>query len=266
MKNIFWAALILTALAACQKPQESLLTRLKTADNIELTFFAEGGKSATMVLADASILDSLAPLVSETPSEALKCGYDGQISYRKGDSVIFSGEFNLAPECGHIAYEDDSKTEFRKLSPLPMGTLARMKAAQNASKLEKLFWFLGRWTQTEGPDLVSYEEWKRSSDHLFTGKAWTVYHTDTVHSETIELLWEGDDIFYIPTVPENKGPVRFKMTQNDGQSAVFENPEHDFPTKISYENRGDTMLFAKISGLIKGKEVAKEFPLVRAQK
>jgi hypothetical protein len=92
-----------------------------------------------------------------------------------------------------------------------------------------------------------------------------LYHTDTVHSETIELLWEGDDIFYIPTVKGNAGPVRFKLTENNGQSAVFENPEHDFPTKITYENRGDSMLYAKISGMVKGKEVAKEFPLQRAK-
>ncbi len=265
MKNAFLAFALVLALSACKKSKESISTRLQQADRIELTFFAEDGKGTPLVYADTKMLDSLLPLVTETTSDALKCGYDGQINYLKGDSVIFSGEFNLSPECGHIAFSEGETTEFRKLAAQPMSTLARIKAVQNASKLEKLAWFLGKWTQIEGPDLVSYENWTRENDHLYKGKAWTVYHTDTVHSETIDLLWEGDDIFYIPTVKENAGPVRFKMTGTIGHSAVFENLEHDFPTKISYENRGDSVLFAKISGVIKGKEVAKEFPLQRSK-
>lgn len=141
----------------------------------------------------------------------------------------------------------------------------QVNPAPEPTKLERLSWFLGSWTQVEGPDLVSYENWSPNTDHSFKGNAFTLYHTDTVHTEKIELLWEGDDIFYIPTVKENDGPVRFKMTSSTENSAVFENPEHDFPTKILYEARGDTMLFAQISGMVKGKEVKKDFPLMKAK-
>jgi Domain of unknown function (DUF6265) len=132
-------------------------------------------------------------------------------------------------------------------------------------KLEQLAWFIGRWTQVEGPDLVSFEEWKRASPTLFEGKSWTQYHTDTVHVETIDLVLEGEDIYYIPTVPENNGPVRFKMTKLEGKAVSFENPEHDFPQKISYALQGDSLLMATISGSKGGQEAKKEFPLRRVQ-
>ncbi len=265
MKNAVLAFLFLFSLVACKKPQESIATKIKKADHVEVTFFANGSQARPLSFSDAGMLDSLSKLVSDTPMEPKGCASDGKISYKKGDSLIFEGEFSLGKECGHIAFTDGGKTGALKLDPQPMNLLTRLKAKQEASKLEKLGWFIGKWTQSEGPDLTSYEQWTRANDHLFKGRAWTLYHTDTVHSETIDLLWEGDDIFYIPTVKGNAGPVRFKLTENNGQSAVFENPEHDFPTKITYENRGDSMLYAKISGMVKGKEVAKEFPLQRAK-
>jgi hypothetical protein len=132
--------------------------------------------------------------------------------------------------------------------------------------LEPLSFFIGRWTQVEGPELISYEDWTRGTDSSWTGKSWTMYQADTVFYEKIELKAEGKDIFYIPTIDENAGPVRFKMTGLKDKSVVFENPEHDFPQKITYEARGDSMLFATISGSKDGQEAKKEFPLMKVVK
>jgi hypothetical protein len=140
------------------------------------------------------------------------------------------------------------------------------EVAKPTGPLAPLSFFLGRWSQTEGPDLVSYEQWARVSDSVWQGSSWTLYHTDTVFSEKLELKAEGKDIYYIPTVKENEGPVRFKMTKLEDRIVTFENPEHDFPQKITYEARGDTMLYAKISAMVNGKESAKAFPLKRIGK
>ncbi len=132
------------------------------------------------------------------------------------------------------------------------------------SPLEGLNGFLGLWKQDEGIDLVSYEEWKKVSNNFYQARSWTMYGGKQVYEENIELRAENGEIFYIPHVVENQGPVRFKMTSLEGNLATFENPEHDFPQKITYEMRGDTMLFARISGAKNGKEGSKEFPLRRA--
>ena len=44
---------------------------------------------------------------------------------------------------------------------------------------------------------------------------------------------------------------------------VFENPKHDFPQRIRYRLKGDT-LHARIEGTINGKERAIDFPYQRA--
>jgi hypothetical protein len=254
-----------TLMVACNKPQESLSARLQKSDRVEIEFYGEAHATTNpVVLLDRADIDGMSTMVTETKTEALKCAYDGKITFKKADSLVFAGEFNLAADCGHIAYDDAGKTEFRKISSGAMGKLTTLKAANTASKLDGLLWFLGRWTQVEGPDLVSYEDWKRESPSLYKGLSWTLYQNDTVHVETIDLTLEGEDIYYIPTVAENKGPVRFKMTSLVGKSVLFENPEHDFPQKITYEAQGDSVLLAKISGAkAGGKEIIKEFPLHR---
>ena len=133
------------------------------------------------------------------------------------------------------------------------------------SPLEGLKGFLGLWKQDEGVNLISYEEWKKVSDNFYQARSWTMYNDKQVYEENIELKAENGEVYYIPHVVENKGPVRFKMTSLEGNLATFENPAHDFPQKITYEMRGDTMLFARISGVKNGKEGSKEFPLRRAK-
>jgi Domain of unknown function (DUF6265) len=208
-------------------------------------------------------IDSMSKMVMDAQDDFTKCPFDGKITFKKADSTVFEGEFELSV-CKYIAFDVAGKLEKHQLSPAATETLKSLKAANQSSKLDELAWFIGRWTQVEGPNLVSYEDWTRKSPTLYAGKSWTMYQSDTVHVETIELSLEGQDIYYIPTVPENKGPVRFKMTNLAEKSVLFENPEHDFPQKISYEAKGDSMLLAKISGSQKGgPEVTKEFPLHR---
>ena len=44
------------------------------------------------------------------------------------------------------------------------------------------------------------------------------------------------------------------------REAVFENPQHDFPQRISYELKGDGTLLAAIEGTKNGKTRRVEFP------
>lgn len=47
--------------------------------------------------------------------------------------------------------------------------------------------------------------------------------------------------------PGGAPPVAFELTEATDQSAVFENPAHDFPTIVRYRRDGDR-LFAEVSG------------------
>jgi hypothetical protein len=50
----------------------------------------------------------------------------------------------------------------------------------------------------------------------------------------------------------------FTSTRVDPREIVFENPAHDFPTRVTY-SRSDTGLLATISGEVNGKPRSVEF-------
>lgn len=122
-----------------------------------------------------------------------------------------------------------------------------MANSQSNTNLNDLLWIVDDWVNAEG-ELVCYEHWKKVNDSLFEGGSETVKNGDTVFTEKLKLLKQNNDIFYVANVKHNPAPVYFKFTGLETGKAVFENPDHDFPKKISYE-LNDGILHAYIEGL-----------------
>lgn len=127
------------------------------------------------------------------------------------------------------------------------------------SPFEKLGWIADRWIYTDGKE-TTYENWVKTNDTLYSGESYTVRDGDTVFNEQLKIEKNGDDVFYTAIVKHNPGPVSFKLTEINNNKAVFENPEHDFPTRITYELRNNSVLYAKAEGKNKNGEAA-EFEL-----
>jgi hypothetical protein len=119
--------------------------------------------------------------------------------------------------------------------------------AQNNPEMEKLSWIIDRWVSASEGDTRSYEHWEKINDGLFAGGSETLKNGDTIFAEKLKIEKIGDDIFYIADVKHNPAPVMFKMTWLNDNEAVFENPEHDFPQKISYKLE-EGILHAAIEG------------------
>src|SRR4030095_8398332 len=105
--------------------------------------------------------------------------------------------------------------------------------AQNNNRMEKLSWIIDRWVSSDGVT-KSYEYWEKISEDLLIGASQTVKDGDTIFSEELKIEKTGGDIFYIADVRHNPEPVKFKLTSLRDTEAVFENPQHDFPKKITY--------------------------------
>jgi hypothetical protein len=132
---------------------------------------------------------------------------------------------------------------------------------------EKLDWFIGSW-KGEIKESIFIETWEKVNDSLFSGQSYFIEGGDTVSRETISLQLQDTSVFYIPLVEgqnDNK-PVYFKLTFSDNTYAVFENPGHDFPQKITYQLRNGDSLIATISGLQEGKRRIISFPMKRTIK
>lgn len=113
----------------------------------------------------------------------------------------------------------------------------------------------GKWLM-QTPESTMLEVWEITNDTLYSGKSYSIEGADTTLSETVQLLKRTDGIYYIPTVSNQNGgvPIPFKLISSEAGVFVFENPTHDFPTKITYKTGQKNKLSASISGKINGEE------------
>jgi hypothetical protein len=148
--------------------------------------------------------------------------------------------------------------------PATNETVAAPVAAPLAT-VKDMQWLTG-WWQHVTPGGIAFEEWTLNGEAM-AGRGGFIKGKDTMVSETVTLEQQGSDLMYIPTVKDqNSGqPVPFKLTVATADSFVFENPQHDFPSKITYRKVSDTVLVARISGTIEGKEQAEAFELAKVR-
>ena len=127
--------------------------------------------------------------------------------------------------------------------------------------LESLDWLLGSW-RSVGERSIVHESWVRVSDTTFegVGESEPLPSGERKLSETLRLVEMSGDVFYQAYVSHNPRPVSFALTGYSGGAATFENPDHDFPTKIVYrleslgelvvtvsnEERGFTLEFERV--------------------
>lgn len=126
--------------------------------------------------------------------------------------------------------------------------LSAQPDALTAKDFERLQWLEGVWNRTGmKPGHSAHEVWEKSSAHEYTGLGVSLRGSDTTFVEKLKILLNNEGIYYVADVPENQQPVYFKFTSITDSTFVCENPDHDFPRKISYslEGRG---LKARISG------------------
>jgi hypothetical protein len=134
------------------------------------------------------------------------------------------------------------------------------------AKIMEADWLIGSW-YSQSAKGVNYEVWEKFNDTIFVGRSYSVHGVDTVSSEFIKLVQHGNELSYIPTVPDqNRGqPVAFKLIFLDSGKLVFENQKHDFPQRIAYKRISKDSLVAEISGMIKGEYHARQFPMARSE-
>lgn len=125
--------------------------------------------------------------------------------------------------------------------------------------LKRLSWLIGTWKSATSEGATGFEVWRAETPQLFVGTGYTMKGTDTTWSEKLRIEATESGLFYVADVAHNAAPVRFKMTRQDSTTTVFENPKHDFPTRIIYKRLADGSLHARIEGVRKGKETGVDF-------
>lgn len=129
-------------------------------------------------------------------------------------------------------------------------------------ELTKASWLLGTW-QTETPNGNLQEIWTIKNDSTYFGQSYFIAKKDTIHSETIELVQDQEQLNYIATVRgENQDlPITFKFRETEDNELVFENPKHDYPSKIFYKQKDSLNLEVAISGIQLVKKTSERFKM-----
>jgi hypothetical protein len=141
---------------------------------------------------------------------------------------------------------------------------ATKNSNKNYPELEKAQWLLGKWRNSlpEG-DLIEF--WVPENDSTLAGMGFMVVDQDTIFSDEVYIQQIDKDLYYISIDRSTGKPVEFRLTSSAEKLLVFENLDHDFPQKISYQQLSDDSLIAEISGLKDGKNSFQKFPMQKSK-
>jgi hypothetical protein len=135
--------------------------------------------------------------------------------------------------------------------------LAVTIASQSASNsVSDLGWLSGCWEYSAGSRNVT-EFWLPPDGGTMMGLSRTVSGGKTVEHEFLLLRVGPRGIEYVAR-PSGQAEAVFTATKVGADEVVFENPAHDFPTRITYRKTGSGVV-ATIDGMVKGKPRAIDF-------
>lgn len=145
-------------------------------------------------------------------------------------------------------------------------SLISCKENNDYKELEKMNWLIGTWNNSM-PEKKYTEVWKKENDSTFKGYSHIIQDRDTVFSESIIINQRRDSLYYIVNVDDqNAGEsVSFTLTSSADDTYIFENPNHDFPTKIVYNKINNDSIFAEVSGEMGGQNRKVDFPMKRQE-
>ena len=109
-----------------------------------------------------------------------------------------------------------------------------------------LSWLAGGWRGEMGRAVIE-EHWTKAAGGMMLGVSRTVVGDKAVGFEFLRIEVRADGVYYVAQ-PNGRAGTDFKLTKLEGESAVFENPEHDFPKRIIYSREGTHSLAARVEG------------------
>lgn len=124
-----------------------------------------------------------------------------------------------------------------------------------------LDWLAGCW-RLERENGAYEEAWLPAAPDGTLGVSRERRGDRTVGYEFLRIERRPDEVVYVAQ-PSGQARAEFALTQRDERRMVFENPRHDFPTRIEYERLDEDALTARVSGPRKDGTRVIEYPMRR---
>ena len=152
-------------------------------------------------------------------------------------------------------------TRMKLLPTLLLAACAPLAQAQT-DPFAPVAWMAGCWTQT-GREAGSMEQWMAPAGGLMLGMARLVKGGRVIEFEFMQLRADADGRLSFIAQPQGRPPTEFKLAGQGDAEAVFENPAHDFPQRVSYRRTAPDQLVARIEGEHNGKVRGIDFAMQR---
>jgi hypothetical protein len=107
-------------------------------------------------------------------------------------------------------------------------------------------WLAGRWA-VEKEGRWTEESWSEPRGGVMLGTGLSGRGGEARSYEFMRIAPGPDGELSFWGSPEGAPPVAFRLVSQSSRAVVFENPQHDFPTRIAYRREGD-VLIATVSG------------------
>ena len=135
--------------------------------------------------------------------------------------------------------------------------LASAPAAATTPDVATLSWMSGRWAGSQGGTEME-EIWTAPRGGTLLGVHRDVKDGRTVSFEFLRIEAVPEGLTYFAS-PQGRPATPFRAVENAKGRVVFENREHDFPTRILYWLGGDGTLHARIEGTLRGQAASEEW-------
>ena len=130
--------------------------------------------------------------------------------------------------------------------------------AQTKPSVADLFWLSGCWQGRQGTAVIE-EMWSKPGGTSMLGLGRTVRNNRTVSFEFMQFREQNGTLAFLPQ-PQGGAQVTFPLKESTRAKFTFENLNHDYPQRVSYERKGGQLL-ASIEGTENGKSSRQEFVL-----
>lgn len=117
--------------------------------------------------------------------------------------------------------------------------------SEDPPRVEDLAWLAGCW-RGEADGVVMEEQWTAPAGGVMLGLHRDLSPAGGVFFEYLRIVATEDGVHYVAS-PSGRGETTFRLAEHGDHRVVFENPEHDFPKRISYRLEGSA-LHASIDG------------------
>lgn len=123
---------------------------------------------------------------------------------------------------------------------------AQTPAATPAQTISELSWLAGDWQTAAGGRSQTDEHWTHPAGGSMLGMSRTVAGGRTHEFEYLRIEQRENGIYYVAHPKARCPATDFKMTRLTATEAVFENPAHDFPKRITYRKTAEGSIVASV--------------------